>query len=495
MTKHLLGPRAKRGPFGYWSNGQVAIGGCAGVAAMVVVVVSPTILGLLAAVAIAFAGATLMLMTIESLPVTHWVPSSAVFVVERLGGRRVWRSPVPGSGVTSGEPVRRAALPRQFGDLEIVSIGGADGRPAGMTYDRERNSLVSVLEVRLQAFGLRDPAEQDRQLATIAKLQNDLARPGSPVRRVMFLRRTIPQQVNEMVGYLREKLAKPVGCGPVQAMLEAMDSTAKGNQEHVLYLAVETSAVPRERRRGEPKEQELKRAGVVAVRELGRIHRYMQTAEITVKSGDGILTPTELSYLFADMCDPFERRMLDRLKLREGAPDPRPWPLALDDAWPYVRLDGADHLAWWIPDWPSVPVEAGWWEALTLQCEAPLVTIAVVLEPVSIKLAKAQARRRLTGDLADVETRTKHQMIETSEDRARRWQGEREEQELAEGHSPWRYEAFVSAAVPAGADEHRRLVREQVESACVQAGLVPAFMYGLQLDHFLCTLPLCRGMR
>jgi hypothetical protein len=126
------------------------------------------------------------------------------------------------------------------------------------------------------------------------------------------------------------------------------------------------------------------------------------------------------------------------LKLREGAPDPRPWPLALDDAWPHVRLDGADHLAWWIPDWPSVPVEAGWWEALTLQCEAPLVTIAVVLEPVSIKLAKAQARRRLTGDLADVETRTKHQMIETSEDRARRWQGEREEQELAEGHSAWR---------------------------------------------------------
>jgi hypothetical protein len=65
VTKHLLGPRAKRGPFGYWSNGQVAIGGCAGVAAMVVVVVSPTILGLLGAVAIAFAGATLMLMTIE----------------------------------------------------------------------------------------------------------------------------------------------------------------------------------------------------------------------------------------------------------------------------------------------------------------------------------------------------------------------------------------------------------------------------------------------
>ena len=141
-----------------------------------------------------------------------------------------------------------------------------------------------------------------------------------------------------------------------------------------------------------------------------------------------------------------------------------------------------------------VAVEAGWWEALSLRCDAPIVTIAVVMEPVPIRVARAQARRRLTGDLADVQTRAKHQMIETSEDRARRYQGEREEQELAEGHSPWRYEAFVSAAVPAGAVEQRRLVREQVESACVQAGLVPAFMYGLQLDHFLCTLPVCRGI-
>jgi hypothetical protein len=311
----------------------------------------------------------------------------------------------------------------------------------------------------------------------------------------MFLRRSVPQQVNEMAGYLRERLVRPMDCGPVQAMLEAMDSTAKGTQEHVLYLAVEASAVPRERRRGEQKERELERAGVVAVRELQRIHRYMQTAEITVKSTDGILTPSELSYLFAESCDPFERRLLDRLRLRDGAPDPRPWPLALDDRWSFARLDGADHLAWWISDWPAVPVEGGWWEPLTLQCEAPLVTIAVVLEPVPIKVARAQARRRLTGDRADVETRTKHQMIETSEDRARRWQGEREEQELAEGHSAWRYEAFVSATVPAGAGEQRRLVREQVESACVQAGLVPAFMYGLQLEHFLCTLPLCRGLR
>jgi hypothetical protein len=348
-----------------------------------------------------------------------------------------------------------------------------------------------VLEVRLQAFGLRDPGEQDRQLQAVGKLQNDLARPGSPVRRVMFLRRSMPRQASEMAAYLREKLSKPLASGPVQAMLEAMDATTKGSEEHALYLCLETGAVPRDRRRGESREQALERAGAAGVRELERIGRYLQTAEIAVKSGDGILTPGELSHLYADLCDPFERRLLDRLRMREVAPNP--WPLALDDRWPLVRLDGADHLAWWISDWPPVPVEAGWWEALSLRCDAPIVTIAVVMEPVPIRVARAQARRRLTGDLADVQTRAKHQMIETSEDRARRYQGEREEQELAEGHSPWRYEAFVSAAVPAGAVEQRRLVREQVESACVQAGLVPAFMYGLQLDHFLCTLPVCRG--
>ncbi|MGA2925035.1 MAG: SCO6880 family protein [Solirubrobacteraceae bacterium] len=495
VRDHLLGPRAKRGLFGYLSVGQVAIGGCAGAAAIVVVAAWPTIPGLLAAIAIAMAGATGMMMTIQSLPVTHWVPSSLVFVVERLAGRRVWRSPVPGSGVTAERPVRPVALPPQFGQLEIVSVGGADGRQAGMTYDRERNCLVGVLELRLQAFGLRDVAEQDRQLETIGTLENDLARPGSPVRRMMFLRRTTPQQASEMASYLRKKLAKPVGCGPVQAMLGAMDSTATGSQEHVLYMGVQTSAVPRDRRRGEKREQERERAGEAGVRELERVNRYLQMSEITVKSPAAVLTPTDLSYLYADLCDPFERRLLDQLRLRDGARDPRPWPLALDDGWPFVRLDGADHVVWWIPEWPPVPVQAGWWQALTLQCEAPIVTIAVVCEPVPIRQARAQARRRLTGDRADIETRAKHQMVETSQDRARRWQGEREEQELAEGSSPWRYEAFIAAAVPAGAGEQRRLVRDQVEAACVQAGLVPAFMYGLQLDHFLCTLPLCRGMR
>ena len=73
-----------------------------------------------------------------------------------------------------------------------------------MLFDRRERTLCAVLQVRLRAFGLLGDGDQERRLAAFGALQNDLARDGSRVQRIMLLKRTVPRKTNELVTYLRE---------------------------------------------------------------------------------------------------------------------------------------------------------------------------------------------------------------------------------------------------------------------------------------------------
>jgi hypothetical protein len=130
-----------------------------------------------------------------------------------------------------------------------------------------------------------------------------------------------------------------------------------------------------------------------------------------------------------------------------------------------------------------------------LQADVAVKTVAIVMEPIPPLRADREARSRRVSDRAAGDTRQKVGQLTTTADVDREAQGDRDERELAAGYSAWRWEAYVTASVPAGDEDALEHATDQIQSACVRASLLPIRMYAEQEIGFTYTLPLCRGLK
>jgi hypothetical protein len=497
-----LGPRSTRGLFGYITLTQAIAAGAGAVIAIGLLAGSHSVLALVAAIVIAVSGLAVAFWPVANRTVAHWVPVHLAYAVRAVSGAVRWRSPAVGQGVRVDErgglryPV---ALPASLQGVEIISVRRPGGE-VGLLFDRSRQTLCAVLQVRLRAFGLLSDRDQERRLAAFGELQNDLARDGSPVQRIMLLKRTVPRKTNELVAYLRANCSRP-DSPSVRAMFEVIDQSAELSREHEVFFVVQLPALGLSRsvRRRMSGTEQRERAGAEAADQLEGIARHLEAAEIAIKSVDGALTPRALARMIKDSFDPFGRLLRDRRDLlapeQAGLDAAHAWPICTHDFRDRYRADSADHIVWHIQEWPKVPVAAGFLQPLTLRPDLPVHTIAIVMEPIPTQRAMREAERRRVSDEASAQTRAKIRQLETSEHRARAEQGDREEREIAGGLSSWRWEAYVCASVPAGDEDQVDHAIGQIESACTRSFLLPTRLYGEQERAFTWCLPLCRGLR
>jgi hypothetical protein len=497
-----LGPRSTRGLFGYITATQGIAAGGAAVIAIGLLAGSHSVLALVVAILIAVAGVAVAFWPVANRTVAQWAPVHLAYAVRALSGAVRWSSPAVGQGVTVDErgglryPI---ALPSVLAGVEIISVRRPGGE-VGLIFDRRQRTLCAVLQIRLRAFGLLGDRDQERRLAAFGELQNDLARDGSPVQRIMLLKRTVPRKTNELVTYLKQHCER-MDSASVRAMFEVIDRSAELSREHEVFFVVQMPAVrmSRSARRRMSEAEQRDRAGAEAVEQLEGIARHLQAAEIAIKSVDGALTPRALARMVKDSFDPFGRLLRDRRDLlapeQAGLDAAHAWPISTHDFRDRYRADSADHIVWQIQEWPKVPVTAGFLAPLTLRPDLPVHTIAIVMEPIPARQAMREAERRRVSDEAAAQTRAKMRQIETSEHRARSEQGDREEREIAGGLSSWRWEAYICASVPAGDEDAIEGAVGQMESACTRSFLLPTRLYGEQERAFSWCLPLCRGLR
>jgi hypothetical protein len=498
-----LGPRSTRGLFGYVTATQAAAAGGGAVSAIGLLASSHSALVLVLAVAIAVSGVAVAFWPVANRTLAQWVPIHLAYAARSVSGAVRWRSSAVGRGVTvdeSGGVRYPTALPPALADVEIISAHRRGG-DVGLLFDRRQRTVCAVLQVRLRAFGLLGDGDQERRLAAFGELQNDLARDGSPVQRMMLLKRTVPRKTNELVTYLREHCGERADSASVHAMFEVIDRGAELSREHEVFFVVQMPAVgmPRSTRRRLTRAEQRDRAGVEAADQLEAIARHLEAAEIAIKSVDGALTPGALARMIKDSFDPFGRLLRDRRDLltsgSAGVDPAHAWPTSTHDFRDRYRADSADHVVWHIQEWPKVPVTAGFMQPLTLRPDLPVHTIAIVMEPIPTQQAMREAERRRVSDEAAAQTRAKMRQIETSEHRARAEQGDREEREIASGYSSWRWEAYICASMPAGDEDAVDYAVGQIESACTRSFLLPTRLYGEQERAFTWCLPLCRGLR
>ncbi|MGH3267300.1 MAG: SCO6880 family protein, partial [Trebonia sp.] len=350
-----LGPRSTRGLFGYITATQAIAAGVGAVIAVGLLAGSHSVLVLMVAIAVALTGVAVAFWPVANRTVAQWAPVHLAYAVRVLAGAVRWSSPAVGRGVTvdeHGQLRYPVALPAPLQGVEIISVRRPGGE-VGLLFDRSEQTICAVLQIRLRAFGLLSDRDQERRLAAFGELQNDLARDGSPVRRIMLLKRTVPRKTNELVTYLKEHCSR-LDSPSVRAMFEVIDRSAELSREHEVFFVVQMPAVrlSRSARRRMSGIELREHAGAEAADQLQEIARHLEADEIAIRSVDGALTPRALARMVKDSFDPFGRLLRDRRDLVEpeaaGLHAAHAWPVCTHDFRDRYRADSADHLVWHI---------------------------------------------------------------------------------------------------------------------------------------------------
>jgi hypothetical protein len=219
----------------------------------------------------------------------------------------------------------------------------------------------------------------------------------------------------------------------------------------------------------------------VLAREVGALARLLADADVLV---DGVLTVNDLVTRLMRTYEP------NRALNEAGSTTADPWPMAMQEEWATVRVDGLWHATFWIAEWPRTEVRSDFLAPLLLGSARS--TLSVVMEPLGPEKAVRKAEASRTADLADAELRRRSGFISTARHSKQSEVLARREAELAEGHASFRYSGFITVSAPT--ESELVTACNVVQHAASQARLVIRRLYGDQASSYTCTLPLARGL-
>src|SRR6266508_1292952 len=404
-VRYRFGPLERRGLIGSLGPGQLLILAAAVLLTIVLVQALKSGAGLALGMVVLSGGALASFVPYQGRTLNEWMPVLASFFGRRLGGRHHYRSPARAAG----------------------------------TY-------AATIQARARSFVLLDPADKASRLAGWAGVVAGLAREGSPVSRVQWIERTVPDDRNSLTRYLRDAIDPSIGldAAPLQSYLRLTQAASPVTEQHELYVVVQVSASKASRA--------IKQAGgrdtgacVVLARELETFARRLEGAEIEVLPALG---PGRLAATIRLAFDPHSRPGLARLgtldpSREEGVSARNAWPRQTETRWSYYRTNDVVHSTYWIAEWPRLEVGPDFLAPLLVQTRS-MRTVSVTMEPVPPLKAMRAVGFAKTADVADEELRQKLGFIGTAKRRNQSEAVARREQELADGHADVRFSGWIT---------------------------------------------------
>ena len=343
----------------------------------------------------------------------------------------------------------------------------ADWHDMGVVHDRAGRTLTAALSLRGGSFALSGADEQDRRVGAWASVLASLAREGSPVHRVQWVAAAFPDD-----GEGCARISPRRGC-PTRPRPAPLPTT-RCSTTWTRTPAPTTSSWPS--RCGSTRSVEVGCATLA--REIGSLVRQLADADVQVEA---VLSADDLA---RQLLRTYEPHPLDR-----HAPAQDHWPMAMEESWSEVRVDGMVHATFWVAEWPRIEVRSDFLAPLLLGSARS--TLAVVMEPLGPDSAVRKVEASRTADLADTELRRRGGFVSTARHARESEVLARREAELAEGHASFRYSGYVTVSAPN--EEQLAAACDVVQHAAGQSRLALRRLYGDQASAYTCTLPLCRG--
>jgi hypothetical protein len=446
-ARYRFGPRERGGSLAGWRPGQILTVAVGLVIGVLVLRGEPNVAGVAAAVCVLVLYGAMATVPVSGRTGDEWLP-----VVVCWAARR---SRVPAGG-------------RAMGALRGVRLLRAGWQDMGVVHDRAARTLTAAVSLQGRSFALLGPDEQDRRVGAWSSVLASLAREGSPVQRVQWVAASFPDDGRGVHAYLAVADAASASAASYGALLDDMDSHACA---HDVVLAVQVRLT-----------KSLEVGCATLAREVGSLVRLLADADVQVES---VLSAEDLAH---QLLRTYEAGA-PGAPARSSAEDP--WPMAMEETWSSVRVDGMVHATFWVAEWPRIEVRSDFLAPLLLGSARS--TFAVVMEPLGPDTAVRKVEASRTADLADSELRRRGGFVSTARHARESEVLARRESELAEGHASFRYAGFVT--ISAASEEDLATACDAVQHAAGQSRLALRRLYGDQASAYTCTLPLCRGLR
>ena len=380
--------------------------------------------------------------------------------------------------------VNRIDLPGIGQHLRVYEAETAEGPVAAL---RLGDRWTVVLKVRGSNYVLADRASQERRISAWGALLSQSGQEGSRIAALQWLERTIPDTGHDLQAWWT---AKGDSASPYAKDYERLiEHAGPAATRHECYLAVAID--------GHKLRRPVRQAGggpegttKVLLAELAWIRQALARADIDVQ---GVLDAADFGRLVRTQYDPASSPLFDD----GAAPSPvAVGPMAAEQHWDHYRSDSAVHAAYWIAEWPSVPVEAGWIYPL-ISLGGVRRTISLTAEPIPPSRSLRELRSARVAKRADEAQRQRFGQIESAQDDEEYAAVERRERELVRGHTEYRYTGWVTVTAPNDTNGRDALEAacNQIEQAAVRSALEVRRVYGEVDQAFLLgALPLTHGV-
>lgn len=442
-------------------------------------------------------GAALFIITVAGVfwpvggrTVEQWTPVAARYLwrVVRRERRFVSTAPLLGRTRTAEQQMD---LPGTLKGMRIMAAPVVGG-DLGILHNRGEGTYSSVLSVRGRSFALLDHDAKTRLLGQWADVLAGLGREGSPVKRLQWLERTVPDPGDGIGQYLRDAIALPHTTPAVRSYLQLVEDAGPTTQHHETFVVIQVDAQKARRM--------IKQAGggdqgacTVLARETFGLATRLQSAELDIV---GMLPPRLLAQMMRVAFDPKARAQITMRTINDrenaGVTVDQAWPLVTETSWEHYRTDSAFHSTFWVAEWPRTEVGPDFLAPLLLQAWVNR-TVSVTLEAVPPLKAQRDVDYARTSDAADAHLREKHGFMRSIRRQRESDNVERREQELADGHADIRFSGYIT--VTAANLEELELASSEMEQQAGQSRLVLRRLSGEQDVAFTYTLPLARGLR
>lgn len=500
---HRLGDQEPRVLLGLGWTEIAALGLLLGVGLMVLSA-RKDLAGVTGGLALAAVGALLAWGSHGGQSLATWAVIRVRYSTSRVIGADRWTRSLT-DGALRGRLHAHVDLPGELGRLHLLETAlheDGTGPRIGALHDRRADTYTATLLVQSTSnFGLLGHVDQDRRLADWASALEELARDDSPIRRIAWVERTLPEPTDGLADELHRNLDPRLSLdsSPVRSYLELLDQAGRTTDLHELLISVQISGrAARRHAHGRGWSRRLTALRVLAG-ELDLTAQALQQAGLDVRrplSADGLVTAVRIGL------DPWSRQLFP-----SGADQDKPTAdaeatdqerelagTARRAAWDHVLWDGSQHTTMWISRWPRQPVRSMFLAPLLMRSETTRA-VGVVMELLGPDRGLRQAETTVADDESNEALRWRGG-LRTKRQVAKREQANRQrEDELAEGHIDIRWSGFVSIAVP-GTDPHvRHQAVDRVRAQAARCGLRLEVMYGHQAEGLTFLLPLGRGLR
>lgn len=428
----------------------------------------------------------LAFMPIGGRVIDEWVFVMVNWILKGTRGQR--KTQTASAFVGSEAKSRKALAPPVFKGIKLLKVGIGDGRVIGIVKDTTESTYSAVISLRGDAFALLDQDEQEQRLGQWAQILSSFARDGTPVHRIQWIERAIPEDGDEIGKYYTQEQDIDPEDPIAQSYQELIRDAGPITTNHEIYVVISIH-------QGKSAKA-IKSAGggdngacEVLMSELNSMYSHLATASVQLI---GTLTPDEIALMFRVGFEPNKIRELTRAAKSGLGATTDIWPSAVEEQWKYIRTDSCYHASLWVSEWPRTEVGADFFSPLLLHTHATR-SICVIMEPLAPSKVFHEVETAKTTMMADSDLKQRAGFVMHQRSQRDYEELERREKELTEGHGPYRFSAYVVCS--GETIEQLEHTLGEVEQAGHQSRILLRRLYGEQASTFAASFPLGRGLR